>query len=160
MDTSTVFAFSAQATRKQLTVSISRFMRPQIRLFRLAGVLMIIFGLVFQVGDDDLVRIFGVLLGVAFAGVIPAMTVRSVVRKIEGMFSRRTDYRVDEQGVRMTNDLTDFFYRWAAVDRLDEAPGLLIARTGPSGFFALPIADLPEDEAAALADFVRGRVPA
>ncbi|MFC4067919.1 YcxB family protein [Actinoplanes subglobosus] len=158
MDTDTVFAFSAHPTRAQLIVSIRRFIRGQARLFRLAGVLLIVFGLVFSLDEEHLLRIFTVLFGLACILVVPELTVRTVVRKIQGMLSRPTEYRIDEQGVRMTNDLTEFFVRWVAVDRLDEAPGLLIARTGQTGFYAIPTGGLPPETAAEVTEFVRAHV--
>ncbi len=158
MATDTVFSFAAQPTRAQLVVSIRRFMRGQLRPFRLAGALLIVFGLVFSLDDEIVLRIFTVLFGLACIVLVPELTVRTVVGKMQGLLSRPTEYRIDEQGVRMTNDLTEFFVRWVAVDRLDEAPGLLIARTGPSGFYAVPTGALPPETAAEVTAFMRAHV--
>jgi hypothetical protein len=158
VDTDTAFTFSAHPTRAQLVVSIRRFMRGQIRFFRLAGALLIVFGLVFSLDDELVLRIFTVLFGLACIVLVPELTVRTVVGKMQGMLSRPTEYRIDGQGVRMTNDLTEFFVRWVAVDRLDEAPGLLIARTGQSGFYAVPTVALSPETAAEVAAFMRAHV--
>ncbi|BEL11822.1 hypothetical protein Q0Z83_100130 [Actinoplanes sichuanensis] len=158
MDTETGFSFSAHPTRQQLLVSIRRFMRGQLRLFRLAGALLIVFGLVFSLDEELVLRIFTVLFGLACILVVPEITVRVVVAKIQGMLTRPTEYRIDDQGIRMTNDLTEFFVRWIAVDRLDEAPGLLIARTGQTGFYAVPTGSLPPETAAEVTEYVRAHV--
>ncbi|WP_433791764.1 YcxB family protein [Actinoplanes sp. CA-252034] len=158
MDTDTAFSFSAHPTRQQLLVSIRRFTRGQARFFRLAGALLIVFGLVFSLDDEIVLRIFTVLFGLLCILAVPELTVRTVVAKIQGMLSRPTEYRIDDQGVRMTTDLTEFFVRWAAVDRLDEAPGLLIARTGQTGFYAVPTGALPPETAAEVTAFVRAHV--
>ncbi|MEU4156624.1 YcxB family protein [Actinoplanes sp. NPDC026670] len=158
MDTETGFSFSAHPTRQQLLVSLRQFMRGQLRLFRLAGALLIVFGLVFSLDDELVLRIFTVLFGLICILVVPELTVRTVVAKVQGMLSRPTEYRIDERGIRMTNDLTEFFVSWIAVDRLDEAPGLLIARTGQTGFYAVPTGALPPEKAAEVTAYVRAHV--
>ncbi|GIE80245.1 hypothetical protein Aph02nite_61950 [Actinoplanes philippinensis] len=158
MDTETVFSFSAHPTRQQLVVSIRWFLRGQLRLLRLGGAVLIVFGLVFSLDDELLLRIFTVLFGLVCILLVPEITVRVVVARIQGMLSRPTEYRIDDQGVRMTNDLTEFFVRWIAVDRLDEAPGLLIARTGQSGFSAIPTGGLPPETASEVTGYVRAHV--
>ncbi|GGN53546.1 hypothetical protein GCM10010112_02500 [Actinoplanes lobatus] len=160
MDAATDFSFYVQPTREQLAVSVKQFMRPQLRLARLLGVLLIALDFLFFSLGERTMGLFVALLGVSLIAVVPPLTVRSVVGKMAGVIGRPTQYRVDDQGVRMTSDLTEVFYRWAAVDRLDETPGLLIARTGQSGFFAVPIADLPPETAAEVTAFVRAHVPA
>jgi hypothetical protein len=158
VDTDIAFSFSAHPTRPQLIVSIRRFMRGQARFFRLAGALLIVFGLVFSLDDELVFRIFTVLFGLACILLVPELTVRTVVGRMQGLLSRPTEYRIDDQGVRMTTDLTEYFIRWAAVDRLDEAPGLLIARAGQSGFYAVPTVALPPETAAEVVAFMRAHV--
>jgi hypothetical protein len=158
VDTETAFTFSAHPTRAQLIVSIRRFTRGQARFFRLAGALLIVFGLVFSLDDELVLRIFTVLFGLACILLIPELVVRTVVAKMQGMLARPTEYRIDDQGVRMTTDLTEFFVRWAAVDRLDEAPGLVIARTGQSGFYAVPTVALSPETAAEVTAYIRAHV--
>jgi hypothetical protein len=88
---------------------------------------------------------------------LPTLTVRMMRRRIGPLLLRSTSYRVDESGIWMGNDQTENLFRWSGIDRVDELPGLLIARLGRGGFCAMPIADLPPEQAATVTAFVRGR---
>lgn len=158
VDTETGFSFSAHPTRQQLAVSIRWFRRGRLRLLRLAGALLIVFGLVFSVDDELVLRVGTVLLGLVAILVVPEITVRWAVARIQGTLSRPTGYRIDDRGVRMTSDRTESFVGWTTVSRVDEAPGLLIARNGRRVVCVIPIGALPPETAVEVTDFVRARV--
>ena len=90
----------------------------------------------------------------------PPLTTWTTLRKISPELLRLTRYTIDEQGVRIDNDLVEQYFRWSAVGRIDRVPGLLIGRVGKSGFLAVPTGSLPLAIASDLTAFVLGRVPA
>jgi hypothetical protein len=154
------FEFSAHPTAEQLRTSVHMFLRGQYRLYRIMGVLMVVLSVVPIALGDYYFGLFGVLLGLAFIVAVAPLTTRTVLRKISPELLRPTRYVVDEPGVRIDNDRIEQFFRWSAVDRIEQAPGMLIGRIGKSGFLALPLESLPPATAAELTTFVLARVPA
>ncbi|MFC7527075.1 YcxB family protein [Actinoplanes sp. GCM10030250] len=154
------FVFSAHPTREQLLASLAHFLGPQFRLYRWMGAAMVVLGLLLFALGDVFVATFAVLLGAVFLLVVPPLTTRLVLTKVSYLLDRPTEYRIDERGVWIGNDLVENLFHWHAVDRLDELPGMVIARLGKSGFYAVPTDGLPPATAAEVTGFIRERVPA
>jgi hypothetical protein len=149
------FAFSAHPTKRQLTDSLNNFLRPQYRLYRLLGVGMVVLGAVLFLLGDVFVASFALLFGLACVLIIPPVTTRIALSKMAGLLDRPTHYRIDERGVWIGTDQVESLYHWRAVDRLDELPGMLIARLGKSGFYAVPTTGLSPETTAELTSFLR-----
>ncbi|MBG0559867.1 YcxB family protein [Actinoplanes aureus] len=154
------FAFSAHPTEQQLTASLNAFLRPQYRLYRWMGAALVVLGALLFLLGDVFVASFAVLFGLACLLIIPPVTTRMVLRKMAGLIDRPTDYRIDDQGVWMGNDKVENLFRWGSVDRLEELPGMVLARLGKSGFYAVPTDGLPPETAAEVTAFLRAHVSA
>ncbi|MBB2942240.1 hypothetical protein FB565_001953 [Actinoplanes lutulentus] len=154
------FAFSAQITDDQLRIALNVFLRGQYRLIRIMGVALIVLSVVPLALGDVIFGVMAMLLGLVMISVAPALNTWVVLRKIRDQLARPTEYRIDEDGAWISNDLAESTFRWPGVDRLEEAPGMLIARVGKAGFFAIPTGGLPLTTASALTAFVRSQVPA
>lgn len=154
------FTFSARPTEAQLIASLNAFLRPYYRLYRWMGVVLVLLGVLLFLLDVGYFAVFSVLLGIAFVLIIPPVTTRTVLRKMADLVDRPTDYRIDENGVWMSNDKVENLFRWNSVDRLEELPGMVLARLGKSGFYAVPTDGLPPETAAEVTAFLRAHVSA
>ncbi|MEV6298678.1 YcxB family protein [Actinoplanes sp. NPDC051861] len=154
------FTFSAHPTQAQLIASLNHFLKPQYRVYRVSGVILLVLGVILLLLEDYYVGPLALVLGVFCRWGLPPLVTRMVLRRAASLLDRPTDYRIDEDGVWVGNDQAESLFHWKAVDRVDELPGMLIGRLGKAGFFAVPLDGLDPETAAQLTAFIRAHVPA
>ncbi|BCJ42431.1 hypothetical protein GCM10010168_08270 [Actinoplanes ianthinogenes] len=159
MSTDTSFAFSAGPDQQALRTAFQHFLRPTFTLLRGGGLAMLLVGLALVLLWDQYVAgLLVLMLGLGFAVVVPSRTLRRVMQRSAALSGRGASYRVDEQGIFAANDLVEALYRWPALTRVDELPGMLLVAIGESGFVSMRTGDLDPQTRAALTEFVRARV--
>lgn len=158
MSTDTSFAFSVGPDERALRAAIKHFLRPTFALIRGGGLAILVLGALVLVLGEYLLGLTVVLIGLGFLLVVPPRTLARVMKKLGGMAGRGATYRIDEQGLFSANDLFEVLYRWPAMTKVDELPGMLLVAAGESGFAAVRTGDLDPATRAALTEFIRARV--
>jgi hypothetical protein len=152
------FSFSANPTEAQVRVALNTFLRGPYRLIRAAGVLMMLLGVLLILLGEAVDGLFGLLLGLGFAVAVPPLTSWITLRMLRTQILRPTRYEVGDEGVRMTNDQTEQFFRWSAVTKVDQVEGMLVGRLGRAYLLVIPTAELPLATASAVTSHVLSRV--
>jgi hypothetical protein len=154
------FEFDAQPTTAQLRLSVNTFLRLQYLFYRIAGWVIIACALVLGLLGDLLGALPFLLAGLCFAVGVPAITTWLVVRKVGREVNLPTRYRIDDEGIAMSNARADHLFRWPTITKLQNIDGLLVGRAGKAWAVAIPTGGLPLATASALTSFVLGKVPA
>jgi hypothetical protein len=166
MGTQPPFVFEAQPSREQVVAAIRYASRKTFWFFRIFGLVVFLYGLGGAIFDDGPVwfavgiAIFFALLGAVVAVFLPWFTERRATRTSMKMVGMPTAYRVDAEGVRSANALTDGVIRWPLISRIDEVSGLVMVRLGKARFIPIPAGDLPAETRIAMVDFLRANVAA
>ncbi len=158
MTTDTAFAFSAGPDERALRAAFKHFLRPTFAFIRGGGIALAVLGVLFLVLGQYLVALFVLLLAVGFVAVVPARSLQRVMTKVGAMAALGASYRVDERGIFAANELVEALYRWPALTKVDELPGMLLVSMGQSGFVGMRTGELDPQTRAALTEFVRARV--
>jgi hypothetical protein len=164
MGTQPPFVFEAQPSQEQVVAAIRHAGRKTFWFFRIFGAVVFLYGLGVAVFDDGPVglavglTVFFALLGAVVGVYLPWFTKRRATRTSMKMVGMPTAYRVDAEGVRSGNALTDGVIRWPLISRIDEVPGLVMVRIGKVRFIPIPVGDLPAETRIALVDFLRANV--
>jgi hypothetical protein len=166
MGTQPPFVFEAQPSREQVVAAIRYASRKTFWFFRIFGLAVFLYGLgvaVFDGGSAGFavgMTIFFALLGAVVGVFLPWFTERRATRTSMKMVGMPTAYRVDAEGVRSANALTDGVIRWPLISRIDEVSGLVMVRLGKARFIPIPVGDLPAETRTAMLGFLRANVAA
>jgi hypothetical protein len=158
MTTDTSFAFSVGPDERAARAAVKHFLRPSFTLLRGAGLAMFLVGLFLLFWEQYLVALLIILLGLGFALVVPSRTLQRVMKRVGPMVGLGSAYRIDGQGIFAANELAEVLYRWPALTRVDELPGILLVAVGESGFVSIRTGELDPPTRAELTGFVRERV--
>lgn len=152
------FEFSAVPDERLLTVTLRHVLSGRITALRTLGVLFLVWALLNWVWVDFTTAGISVVLAVLIGAVAPFHLIWSSARALRPvMTGRPADYRIDADGVRVTDAMSEVFYRWPLISAIGELPGVLIVRTGPR-FLPLPVAGLPAETIAAIVAMARSRI--
>jgi len=162
MGTQPPFVFEAQPSRAQVVAAIRHASRKTFWFFRLFGLAVFLYGLSVTVFDDAPVwfMVFFALLGAVVAVLLPWFTERRATRTSMKVVGLPTAYRIDAEGVRSGNALTDGVIRWPLISRIDEVTDLMMVRMGRARFIPIPVGQLPAETRVALVGFLREQVAA
>ena len=166
MGTQPPFVFEAQPGQGQVVAAIRYASRKTFWFFRIFGLAVFLYGLIVAISDDVPVgfavgiTVFFALLGALVAVFLPWFTERRATRTSMKMVGMPTAYRIDAEGVRSSNALTDGVIRWPLISRIDEVPDLVMVRMGKARFIPIPVGQLPAETRVALVGFLRAHVAA
>jgi hypothetical protein len=166
MGTQPPFVFEAQPSRGQVVAAIRYASRKAFWIFRIFGLAVFLYGLGGAVFGDGPVgfavgmAVFFALLGALVAVFLPWFTERRATRTSMKMVGIPTAYRIDAEGVRSGNALTDGVIRWPLISRIDEVSDLVMVRMGRARFIPIPVGQLPAETRVALVGFLRAQVAA
>lgn len=158
MTTDTAFVFSVGPDERAARAAVKHFLRPTLMFVRVAGLGILVVGLALLFFDNYLLALLVILIGLGFAVVVPPRTLQRVMKKVGPMVGLGSAYRVDEQGIFAANSMMEALYRWPALTKVDELPGVLLVAMGESGFVSIRVSDLAPETRAALIAFIRARV--
>jgi hypothetical protein len=160
MGTQPPFVFEAQPSQGQVVAAIRYASRKAFWFFRIFGLAVFLYGLGVTVSDDAPVwfTVVFALLGAVVAVFLPWLVERRATRTSMKMVGIPTAYRVDAEGVRSSNALTDGVIRWPLISRIDEVVDLVMVRVGKARFIPIPVGDLPAETRVALVGFLRKQV--
>ena len=135
--------------------------RPQHRIARLLGAVMLLCGLLLVVLDPaDPVAYAIIVCGVAFVfGVVP-LTVAYSMRLQSDAIRQASHLSLDDEGVRMSFPLIESRIRWAALDRIVETPEVWYMMFGKMQAVTVPKSAMAPQQQAEFAAFVSRVRPA
>ena len=146
---------------ERLRRTVRFILRPQLKVIRILGGVLIVLGLALVALDPAMVTAYGaVILGLAFVGAIAPITVARSVRMQSDVIKDGCQMTLDDQGVRVTYPLAESRLRWAGLDRVIETPEVWYAMFGKMQAFTIPKDPMTEEQRAEFAAFVNGLQPA
>jgi hypothetical protein len=166
MGTQPPFVFEAQPGHAQVVAAIRFVSRRAFWFFRGFGLLVFLYGLWTAFADD---LSTGWIIGftgffAALGGLVglflPWLAERRSTRASMKMVGLPSAYRIDAEGVRSSNALTDGVIRWPLITAIDEVAGLVLVRLGKARFIPVPIGQLPPETREAIVAFLRWHVGA
>jgi hypothetical protein len=162
MGTQPPFVFEAQPSQGQVVAAIRYASRKAFWVFRIFGLAVFVYGLSVTVVEDApfWYAAFFALLGAVVGVFLPWFIERRATRTSMKTIGMPTAYRVDAEGVRSGNALTEGVIRWPLISRIDELPGLVMVRMGRARFIPIPVGDLPAETRVALVGFLRAQAAA
>ncbi|WP_436527019.1 hypothetical protein [Actinoplanes sp. HUAS TT8] len=158
MVTQTSFTFVADPDPERLRRALRHYFQRAFMLTRTGGTVILLCGLLVGALGEYLTAFAFVLLGAVLAFVVPIRIMNTTLAKLTAAKHGPTTHRIDEQGVFGSNDLLEALYRWPALTRVEEMPGLLMIVTVQSAYVTVGTAGLDPETSAALTEFVRERV--
>jgi hypothetical protein len=145
---------------KQLRRTLKFVMRPQTRLTRAMGALLIVIGLGLAVLVPTTPVAYGVMvLGVLFAVVIPPITLSHTVRMQSHVIKDGFHLSIDEEWVTVQFPLAESRFRWAGLDRIVETPEAWYIMFGRVQAVAIPKGPMTEEQRARFAAFIAAHRP-
>jgi hypothetical protein len=146
---------------KQLRRTLKFVMRPQMKLVRASGALLIAIGLGLAVLVPTSPVAYGaIVLGVVFAVAIAPITLSQAVRAQSHVIKHGYHLSLDDEWVTVSFPLAESRLRWAGLDRAVETPEAWYVMFGRMQALSIPKGPMTQDQRAQFAAFVAGWRPA
>jgi hypothetical protein len=161
LQTQPPFVFEAEPTKGQIVAAIRHASRKAFWFFRIFGLVVFAYGLWVAFSDDLSLgweiglAVFFSLLAAVVGVYLPWFTQRRATRTSMRVVGMPAAYRIDAEGVRSSNALSDGLIRWPLVTGIGEVADLVLVRMGKARFIPIPIGQLPPETRAALVGFLR-----
>lgn len=142
---------------KRLRRTIQFILRPQMRLVRILGGVLLVLGLGLVALDPSAPVAHGaVVLGLLFVVAIAPITVARSMRMQSKIIKDGFHMTLDDEWVTMTYPLAESRLRWAGLDRVTETPEAWYAMFGKLQAITIPKQPMTEEQRAEFVAFVAG----
>jgi len=142
---------------ERLRRTVQFILRPQLKLIRILGGVLIVLGLALVALDPSAAMAYGaVILGLVFVVAIAPITVARAVRMQSNVIKDGCHITLDDEWVTVTYPLAESRFRWAGLDRVIETPEVWYAMFGKIQAVPIPKEPMTEEQRAELAAFVNG----
>ncbi len=139
----------------RLRRTIKVVMRPQIRLIRIMGAILIPLGLlVIAIGASIPVAAVALLLGVLCLTVVGPLSVAQAVRMQSRIIRDGFHLTLSDEWLTVVYPLAESRYRWAGVDNVIETPEAWYLMSGRAQSFAVPKDAMTEEQRSEFAAFL------
>ena len=146
---------------KRLRRTLQFILRPQLKLTRILGGVLIVLGLALAALEPSTPVAHGtVVLGLLFVVAVAPITVARCMRMQSNVIKDGFHMTLDDEWVTVANPLAESRFRWAGLGRVIETPEVWYIMFGKIQAITIPKDLLTEEQRAEFAAFVNGLQPA
>ncbi|MCW3816884.1 YcxB family protein [Micromonospora sp. DR5-3] len=146
---------------KRLRRTLQFILRPQLRLVRILGGVLIVLGLALVALDPSTSLAYvALVLGLLFVFAIAPITVARSVRMQSNVIRDGLHLTLDDEWVTLIYPLVESRLRWAGLDRVIETPEVWYIMFGKIQAITVPKEPMTEEQRAEFGAFVNGLHPA
>jgi hypothetical protein len=143
---------------KQLRRTLKFIMKPQMKVVRLAGVVIAVLGLLLVALEPTSAMHYGVVvIGLLFVTVVGPLTLAKTVRLQSKVIRDGQHMTLDDEWLTMSFPLAESRLRWAGLDRVIDTPEVWYAMFGKMQAVTIPKNAMTEQQRAEFAAFLAAR---
>jgi hypothetical protein len=141
----------------RLRRTIKIVLRPQMRLIRVLGAILVVMGLLLALaGGSFELNLLAVVLGVVCLTVIGPITVSRAVSMQSAVIKDGFHMTLSDEWLTIVYPLAESRYRWAGVDKVIDTPEAWYLMCGKVQAFTIPKDTMTQEQRAQFAAFLAG----